>query len=284
MPIMSPSASLCTTRFPAVATALAAAALMLAASSEAQNAKPATVDAAMMNRAGEIAFARELDRARAKRALDTNAGQLTSARRMSTLLIAYASTMAPEASSWIWEVHLETREEPVAYCFPGGKIMLSTGLVDRAKLTPPELAVVLAHVIAHALAGDDAATAAAQLATMRESPDPNRRIVQLADLLGKIMLSEPHEKETERETDAITLEFMARAGVDPEPAAEAWRKIARQGGAKVPGFLALHPTWPGRIEAIEAQIPPILPLYEQARAEQAARPRLPPVRARPGLN
>jgi predicted Zn-dependent protease len=237
-----------------------------------------------MNQAGEIAYSRELDRARARRALDTNKEQLASARRMSTLLIAYASTMAPDAASWVWALHVETREEPVAYCFPGGKILLSTGLVDRVKLAPDELAVVLAHVIAHALAGDDAARAAARLATMRESPDPNRRILQLADILGKIVPGQPFDKETEAETDSMTLEFMARAGVYPGPAADAWRKIARQGGATAPGFLALHPTWSGRIEAIEAQIPAVLPLYEQARTEQAARPRQPPLRTRPGLN
>ena len=59
---------------------------------------------------------------------------------------------------------------------------------------------------------------------------------------------------------------------------------SRAGGATPPGFLALHPTWAGRVEEIEAQIPAILPLYEQARTEQAARPRPPPVRMRPGLN
>ena len=281
---MSPPASIHSARFPIVVAALAAIVLMHATSSDAQDAKPPAVDPAIMNQAGEIAYARELGRARASRTLDTNKEQLASARRMSTLLIAYASTMAPEAASWVWALHVETREEPVAYCFPGGKILLSTGLVDRTKLNPDELAVVLAHVIAHALAGDDAARAAAGLATMRETPDPNRRILQLADLLGKIVPSQPFDKDTEREADSVTLEFMARSGVNPEPAVEAWRKIARQGGATAPGFLALHPTWPGRIEAIEAQIPAILPLYEQARAEQAARPRRRPMRTRPGLD
>src|SRR4029077_20500992 len=112
--------------------------------------------------------------------------------------------------------------------------------------------------------------------------DPNRRILQLADILGKLILDTPHDQVTERAIDSLTLEFMARAGVNPEPAVEAWRKIAHAGGATQPGFLALHPVWSGRIEEIQAQIPAILPLYEQARAEQAARPRAPPVRTRPG--
>ena len=113
----------------------------------------------------------------------------------------------------------------------------------------------MAHVIAHALTGRDAATAGARLASLKESPDPNRRVLQLADILGEMMTSEPRGKEQEREVDAIALELMARAGLDPEPTVEAWRKIARAGGAAPPGFLSLHPTWPGRLEELEALTP-----------------------------
>ena len=87
----------------------------------------------------------------------------------------------------------------------------------------------------------DATEAAARLADMRESPDPNRRVLQLADILGKLVLDTPHDQATERAIDSLTLEFMARAGANPEPAVEAWRKIARAGGATPPGFLALAP-------------------------------------------
>lgn len=281
---MIPSAQPRAPRVSPWAFAFAAALLLTSAGSRAEDAKTPPVDPAVMNRAGEIVYSRELDRARAGRTLDTNAAQLASARRISAPLITYAASFAPEAATWTWAVHVETRDDAVAYCLPGGKIMLSTGLVDRVRLTPPELAVVLAHVIAHALSGDDAAAAAASLGALRASPDPNRRLLQLAELLGKIVLGEPHDKASERTTDAITLEFMARSAVNPEPAVEAWRKIARAGGTAPPAFLALHPTWPGRVEEIEAQIPAILPLYEQARAELAARPKLPPVRTRPGLN
>jgi predicted Zn-dependent protease len=140
---------------------------------------------------------------------------------------------------------------------------------------------VIAHAIAHALAGTDATEAAARLADMRESPDPNRRALQLADILAKVVLATPHDQATERAIDRLTLEYMAKSGVNPEPAVEAWRKVARAGGATPPGFLALHPVWSGRIEEIQAQIPAVVPLYEQAKAEQAARPQVPPVRTRP---
>src|SRR5262249_11148153 len=213
---------------------------------------------------------------------DMDRSKLAVARRSSLLLIEGAPLILPASAGWSWSVDVETREEPVAYCLPNGRIMLSTGLIDRTRLTPDEMPVVIAHAIAHALAGTDATEAAAQLADMRESPDPNRRILQLSEILGKLMLATPHDQATERAIDTLTLEFLARSGVNPEPAVEAWRKIARAGGATPPGFLALHPVWSGRIEEIQAQIPAILPLFEQAKAEQAARPRVPPVQTRGG--
>ncbi len=234
----------------------------------------------MVNLAAEILYSRELERARAKRTLDRDRSKLRAARRAARQLIDAAPQIAPDAALWSWAVDVETREEPIAYCLPGGKVMVSTGLVDRLRLTPEELAVVIAHAIAHALAGHDATEAIARAGTMRDSPDPNRRILQLVDILSKLVFATPHDMATERAIDTLSLEYLARAGLDPEPAAEAWRKIARAGGATPPSFLALHPVWPGRVEEIQAQIPAILPLYEQAKAEQASRPRPPAVRMR----
>jgi predicted Zn-dependent protease len=150
------------------------------------------------------------------------------------------------------------------------------------RLTPDELGVLIGHAIAHALAGHDAKEAIARLEKMRDSPDPNRRILQLADILSTLVFATPQDKATERATDSLALEYVARAGINPAASADAWRKVARAGGATPPAFLALHPVWSGRIEEIEAQTPAILPLYEQAKAEQASRPRAPPVRTRPG--
>ena len=262
----------------AIVTVLAVASLLATAAVRAQDAKAPAVDHALMDRAGGIFYMREVDRARARRTLDTKREQVVLARRVLGPMIAYADAQAPIAAHWAWEVHVDTRDEPLAYCLPGGKIMLSTGLFDRMRLTGPELAVVLAHVIAHALAGDDAAAAAEQYAKQPAADDPNRRAVQLADIIGKIALTEPHDKATEQRADAMALELMARAGVDPRPTVDVWRKISRAGGATAPGFLSLHPVWPGRIDDIEAQVPSILPVYEQVRAEQAKRPPPPSLR------
>lgn len=263
-----------------VLAAALAACVPLAARGQQPAPPAATME--MVNLASEVLYARELERARAKRALDMDRSKLRTARHAAQLLIEAAPTITPAAAGWSWQVDVETRDEPIAYCLPGGKVMLSTGLVDRMRLTPGEVAVLVGHVIAHALAGHDAKEAIARVGAMRESPDPNRRILQLVDALSRLVFATPRDMATEKATDSLALEYLARAGIDPEPTAEAWRKVARGGGTTPPAFLALHPMWSGRIEEIEAQIPAVLPLYEQAKAEQAARPRAPPVRTRPG--
>ena len=77
----------------------------------------------LMNLAAELFFGRELARARAKRTLDVDRSKVAMVRRSSLLLIEGAPLILPEAAKWSWVVAVETREEPIAYCLPGGKIM-----------------------------------------------------------------------------------------------------------------------------------------------------------------
>jgi Zn-dependent protease with chaperone function len=240
------------------------------------------VPEATILKAAELAYEREILRARAKGALDMNGRQAGIVRGVLQPIVANAGTLHPETANWSWAISVEVRDEPVAYCLPGGKILVSTGLVDRPGLTRAEVGAVLAHAIAHAIAGDDAKAAVARLVSdgRAGSPDPNRTILNLAEILTKVITEAPHGVEDERAADTRALELMARLGVDPRPAVDAWRKIARAGGATPPGFLALHTFWPARIGELEAQMPAMVALYEKALSERpaAATPRRTPRR------
>ena len=222
-------------------------------------------------RAAELAYTRDLARARASGALNADRGQLAGLRRILQPLLFGAGTLRSDAKNWNWAISVETRNEPVAYCLPGGRILVSTGFIERPKLTLAEQSALLAHAIAHALAGHDADEAMARLA--REggaaSADPNRTVVRLADILAKVVAAEPHATADERTADTLALELMARSGVDPRASVDAWRKIARAGGATPPGFLALHPTWPERFAELEAQMPAMVALYETTLRERS---------------
>ena len=205
-----------------------------------QPAKAAAVTPELMNLAAELLFARE-QRARAPSARSTwTAASSRMARRASLLLIEAAPMFLPAAAGWSWVVDVETREEPIAYCLPGGKIMLSTALVDRTRLAPrrssPSCSRTRSRTRSRATTPPKPRPG---WPTMRESPDPNRRVLQLADILGKLVLATPHDMATERAIDTLTLEFMARAGADPEPASRRGARSLAPAARRAPGFLAL---------------------------------------------
>ena len=241
----------------------------------AADAPDAGVDAALMARASGLVYTREVARARAAQGVDTNRMLVGRARRAESHLLANAATITPAAADWTWGMSVETRAELVAWSVPNGAVLISTGLIQRLSLTDAELAAILAHVIAHQLAGHDARDVVAAYRRRHENPDPdrNRVMVELVDILGKVIQSPHYDAADETAADALALELLARSGIDPRAAVSAWRKVAQSDSATAPGFLALHPTPPERIAGLEAELPVVIPLYEQALADAAAAPK-----------
>jgi predicted Zn-dependent protease len=85
--------------------------------------------------------------------LDDDAALLERARRISAGLVAAAKQMRPEAAGWTWEVHVTSDAGVSAFCIAGGKILVGRGIVRALDLADGELAMLLAHEIAHAVAG-----------------------------------------------------------------------------------------------------------------------------------
>ena len=76
----------------------------------------------------------------------------------------------------------------------------------------------------------------------------------------------PYGRDQASDADQIGLELMARAGFDPREAVTLWQNMARAGGAGPPEFASTHPSSTTRISRLEALIPEVMPLYEQAKA------------------
>jgi Zn-dependent protease with chaperone function len=256
-----------------------AAAIALAQTPEApaEEGSGAAADAALVARASRVVYTRELARNRAAETLDTDRGAVGRARRVGTPLVARASAVGPLATGWSWSLSVETRDEPMAWSLPNGSMMISWGLVRRLSLSDAELAAILAHAIAHQLTGDDARDAVAAYRRRHGGPDPdgNRAAAEMADILGKLIVSPHYDAAAEKAADALALELLARSGVDPAAAVSAWRKVAASGSTSAPGLLALHPTPPERIANLEAQVAQVMPLYEKALADAAAAPKPP---------
>jgi hypothetical protein len=235
------------------------------------------VDPALIARAADLLYARDIARLRGKGALNANKAEVDALRRAVQPLIVGATKLNPETKTWSWAVNVESRDDAVASCLPGGKIMVSTGFLSRYGLTVPEQTAIVAHVISHALARDDADETAARF--VKEGgvvgADPNRTVLKLAEVLAGVMATAPHDAVTERATDAESLKLMAQSGVDPRPAADAWRKIILGGAGAPPAFSALHPAWPTRVAELEAEMPAMVAHYERVLREQPAPPATP---------
>jgi predicted Zn-dependent protease len=172
-----------------------------------------------------------------------------------------------------WEFNLIESPEINAWCMPGGKVVVYTGILP---ITQNEggLAVVMGHEIAHAIAkhGDERmsqglVTSLGGLAldtALKDKPEQTKQLWMTAYGVGAqfgVML--PYSRLHESEADHLGLIFMALAGYDPHIAVDFWQRMAKQGGAKPPEFVSTHPSDEKRIREIQAEIPEAMKYYKK---------------------
>jgi len=217
------------------------------------------------------AYQQELDKARSKGALNSDEAALSRIRAISQRLIPQTVVFRPDAQQWNWEINVQKTDELNAYCMPGGKIMVYTGLIDKLKATDAELATVIGHEMAHALrehTRERVSRSYAQqagLTVLGVAVGAGDLTMQVASAISDVTFTLPHSREQEAEADRIGLELMARAGYDPHSAVTLWQKMNREAGSGGAEFLSTHPSSESRIRDLENAIPKVLPLYEAAR-------------------
>jgi metalloendopeptidase OMA1, mitochondrial len=185
-------------------------------------------------------------------------------------IIEVASEYKPDFE---WEVTLVDDPQANAFCLPGGKMVVYTGILGPAK-TAEGLATVLGHEVAHAVAEHGAerifrqelTDTAVQFAAGAFADDPVefRNIAGLLGAGAQVGLSLPWSRDQESEADHIGLIFMARAGFDPTAAITFWERMeeASTGQERPPEYLSTHPESTTRIEQIKEWLPEALEEYE----------------------
>lgn len=186
-------------------------------------------------------------------------------------LIAAARELYPQTRDWPWEWHLADTGEVNAWCLPGGRIMVLSGLLAEDVLDDDRdrLATVLAHEVAHAVLhhsreGIGRAYLAQGLAwTVAKSLKIGAiREGQMTRIL-KTALLDPRSRVGETEADGLGLELMTRAGFAPDKAVETWERLGqRQDPAsrsprsqRALAFLADHPSDAERLRHLRALLP-----------------------------
>jgi len=226
------------------------------------------VDSATIEQGAAQAYAAEIKAARDKGVLDTDKAQLARVTTIAKRIVAQTPTFRPDAAGWNWEFHVQKTDELNAYCMPGGRIMVYSGLIEKLDVSDAELATVIGHEIAHALrehtrervsrayAQQLVVSGAAAVAGVSEGT------ASIANMIGEVTFQLPFSRDQESEADTIGLELMARAGYDPRSAVTLWNKMSSTAGAGgTPKFLSTHPAPKERIKDIEKNLPRVMPLY-----------------------
>jgi predicted Zn-dependent protease len=205
-------------------------------------------------------YAEVLAEAQKRGLLNNNAQQVQRVRVIAQHLIAQVGTFRADALKWRWEVNVLTSNSVNAWCMPGGKIAVYTGLIEKLNVTDDELAAVMGHEIAHALREHARERMGRQLATQTAttvgavaleiltgiSIDP-----QLAGTFSQAMFVLPNSRENEQEADFIGVELAARGGYDPRAALTLWQKMGKLGGGGTPQWLSTHPSNETRLNDLQ---------------------------------
>lgn len=175
-------------------------------------------------------------------------------------------------SDYAWEFKvIDNDKTQNAFCLPGGKVAVYTGLLPIAQ-DDAGLAAVIGHEVAHAIArhggerlSQEMLVAGLTVATVVATSDSKNRNLY-AGLLGAgaaVGFLLPYSRLHESEADRMGLIYMAKAGYDPRAALSLWQRMAEagKGKAKPPEFLSTHPTDETRIREIQRWLPEALNYY-----------------------
>ena len=185
---------------------------------------------------------------------------------------AYYKSVGQEdaLAGYAWEFNLVDDPQVNAFCMPGGKIVVYSGILPVTQ-TEAGLAVVLGHEVAHAVAKHANERLSQQMlaqygaagvgAILSKSSSSVQTIGQsvfgLGAQYGALL---PFSRKQESEADRLGLIFMAIAGYTPDVALPFWQRMAQQ-GSSVPEFMSDHPADNTRIAEIQKEIPEAMQYY-----------------------
>lgn len=179
-----------------------------------------------------------------------------------------------QLQNYQWEFNLVEDPQVNAWCMPGGKVVVYTGILPIAG-DENGLAVVMGHEVAHAVAGHGNERMSHQLLTqaggmalstaLASKSAQTQQLWMMAYGLGaEYGAVLPYSRMHESEADHLGLVFMTMAGYDPNAAVSFWQRMATgKGGQTVPEFTSTHPSDETRINNIKRLIPEVLQKYHR---------------------
>lgn len=196
-------------------------------------------------------------------------------QRVSAAVEAYYKEkgIADKLEGFKWEYNLVNDPAVNAWCMPGGKIVVYTGLLPITQ-NEAALAVVMGHEVSHALLqhgnqrmsqqmGAQAVQLGLQVAVANKSAETQNLFMTAYGVGAQVGVLLPFSRKHELEADRWGLNFAAMAGYNPREAIPLWERMEKAGGGqKPPEFLSTHPAEGRRIEQLEKFMPEALKYYK----------------------
>src|SRR4051812_10129862 len=234
------------------------------------------VSAEQVNESAEEGYKQVLAQAQKQGALDKDAATAQRVKTIVGRLIPQTGALRPDAPGWKWETHVLSSKEVNAWCMPGGKIAVYTGLIEQIQPTDDELAAVIGHEIGHALRehGREQISRQVEQQALVGIAGAVLNVPQIAtDLAPQVLdltVNLPHSRQDETEADRVGVELAARAGYDPRAALRLWNKMQKVGGSQPPKLLSTHPPTAERIKDLQTVVEKVVPLYQAAKGGSAS--------------
>ena len=232
------------------------------------------VSSEKFNRDAAGAYKKVLEDAAKKGQLNLDGGQVERVRGIARRLVPSTAAFRGDAPGWEWEVNVVTSNDVNAWCMPGGKIAVYTGLIAKLKPTDDELAAVMGHEIAHALrehSREQYSQAVAQgilIDILGAATGASTSAQNTSQLFLELFVNRPHSRTDETEADRIGVELAARSGFYPRAAVTLWKKMGKLGGDKPPEWLSTHPSDQSRVRDLQVYSERVLPLYEETQRKR----------------
>jgi len=214
--------------------------------------------------------------------LSTNQGQIQAVRQVGMRIqraveeFFVERDMSGRLQDYAWEFNLVENDQVNAFCMPGGKVVVYTGILPIAG-NEAGLAVVMGHEIAHAIAGHGSERMSQGLAVEMGGVALSAALANQAAQTQQLWMTAfgvgsqyglmlPYSRLHESEADHLGLIFMAMAGYDPHNAVGFWERMAQaKEGQAPPEFMSTHPADATRIRKIQELIPEVMPYYEKSK-------------------
>lgn len=188
-------------------------------------------------------------------------------------VVGEAVAQYPHTANWQWSVALVDEPETAnAWCMAGGRMAVYSGLMEKLDLSDDELAHILGHEAAHAIANHPAERMSIVLATQTGLMAAAANSEDMVALMGAALAAElaitlPNSRVSEAEADLMGMELASRAGYDPAAAVSMWTKLQASGEASIPEFLNTHPSTDNRRDTLAGLIPRMSQLTPEFRRD-----------------